>query len=56
MIYGTAQTDISATIGQGQGGDKMKNRCKYCGAKAKDVCTHCQEKMAIIKRIKSMLK
>ena len=36
-------------------GDKMKNRCKYCGAKAKEVCTHCQEKMAIIKRIKSML-
>lgn len=39
-----------------KGGKKMKKRCKYCGAKAKEVCTHCQEKMAIIKRIKSMLK
>ena len=34
----------------------MKNRCKYCGAKAKEVCSHCKEKMAIIKRIKKMLK
>lgn len=34
----------------------MKNRCKYCGANAKEVCSHCKEKMAIIKRIKEMLK
>lgn len=33
----------------------MKKRCKYCGAKASDICQYCKEKMAIIKRIKSML-
>ena len=39
-----------------RGVKKMKKRCKYCGAKASDVCQYCKEKMAIIKRIKSMLK
>ena len=33
----------------------MAKSCKYCGAKANEICSYCQEKMAIIKRIKAML-
>lgn len=35
----------------------MSKKCKYCKTKTSSgVCQYCQEKMAIIRRIKDMLK